>query len=209
AIFTVIARVTRRVPSEWIILFAVAANLTIHMSSYIPPAFDTGNSLVNRVLTYYVFFALGATRPDVWRAISDRANWKMLTLSVSLFIALYVFEYFGAGDSIRATIFLTQFVSIVAAVIICTKIQSTVFGREMASVGKKSLPIYLMHAYTLEVGGRLYLALGLDAPDIAIIVLTAASVVMSIIAYEVAMRLRLTFLFELPRNAKPALISTQ
>ena len=73
AIFTIIARLTRNIPIEWLILGAVCVNLTINMSTYVAPAFDTGLPIVNRVLTYYVFFLLGYARPGMWSSIANAA----------------------------------------------------------------------------------------------------------------------------------------
>jgi len=199
AIFTIIARLTRNIPIEWLILGAVCVNLTINMSTYVAPAFDTGLPIVNRVLTYYVFFLLGYARPGMWSSIANAATWPLALLATAAFFGLYVIDYVGLGREVRGTILFMQVLSLFSGVLICAMLQGTAFGRLFEFVGRHTLPVYLMHVYVLEACWRVAVKIApASFADPLMIAITALAVGLPIVAYHIAMKLGLNFLFEWP-----------
>ncbi len=145
AAYFVLAKALRGLPAP--LLLAVAAGIALSTSWL--PLYETNRVAV---LTHFGYFAFGAYYPHLLRRLAGTRLplLVLLTSYVALTIAL---EQAGARHSV--TILLLSLVGVPMGVAVAVRLSSTACSRPLAWLGRRTLPVYVLHLAVLAVVAHL------------------------------------------------------
>lgn len=206
AVWTALLATLRRVDPALVLVVLVVVSICSH---YVPVA--DNNDQYRNLMRYAVFFAIGVYG-SAW--LRERVASRHLPFALG---ALAV--YLGAGGimamgdpHVGAVLSVPRDA---AAAILLLLLMSVIcrarpVGRALAWIGRRTLPIYVLHGLLLELLSRVpNWGLVIDRPvirSLAPLLVTLAIAILSVAVYELVMRTPARVVFELPRPAKRALL---
>jgi len=148
AVYFALARLLSRFPRERVLLVAAAVSA---LSGMVPTEAWNRTS----VLFHFTFFALGALAPDLVRRVADRAVGLLPRLALvylALVVLLPLVHLPRTVDLLVASV-----VGVPLGIGLCVRLAHRPAAGRLAWIGRRTLPIYVLHAPLL--------ALALHLPD--------------------------------------------
>lgn len=147
AIWSTILTAIRHVPPAAVLIVLAALSI---VSFSVP---NDGAEQYPNMIRYFVFFAVGVYTSGKMREHIARAPWKTALVAVGVFIATSFISSFGPSE--RVDELLTVPRDIAGAVIVMVLAAALCLlpgvGRALAWVGRRTLPIYVIHAILLDL----------------------------------------------------------
>ncbi|MDO9590012.1 MAG: acyltransferase [Microcella sp.] len=189
-----------------VVLYAAAPAIGLAVASVIPsPVGDVVTDTMMRLCTFFLWYAIGCFAPGIVARVAESDAW-MLALATAAYAALTALQLTGAGPSGARSLALS--ITGIAVALIGSRLLGQWepvrrLGRYLAA---RTLAIYVVHPFALAIviwvtlrfsdGTGVPLVLGAEwwlTP-----VLTIALVALSCLAYDVAMRSPLRYVFVPP-----------
>lgn len=143
-LYFVIAKTLSRLPKAAVVASAGAVSV---VASSVMPA-----SLHASLLGNMVFFLLGAYFPDMLRRLSDASTPRRAVLLAGAYSAVVFSIYAARLEAVPCVAPVVAFVGICAGTIAVTQLSRVRwFGLPMSYIGKKTLPIYVMHVPLIAI----------------------------------------------------------
>ncbi|WP_225443782.1 acyltransferase family protein [Lolliginicoccus lacisalsi] len=195
AVFAVAAKAMSRLPL-WLQLGAAVA-LNIY-SQYQPVVSWSWNNLAE----YFIYFLLGLHARSLIISVSRRTALPWIAASIAAYAAMYYLLADAGSGTQGLTIILTTF-GLAAGVLVSAAVVGTPVGGILNTVGRTTLPVYLMLDMFIAMLGYVFIKLAiinelLVVQAVAPLALAAGTVAAALYAHKLLLALRLNWLFELP-----------
>lgn len=139
-VYLVLAKLLRRVPTA--LLLGAAGVLSIAVGSWLV---ETGNFAWDSTGSDFVFFVLGLRGRDVLvRAVERAAPWHAPVAVAGFVTAVVVLAETDTWGH-PVTVLPVSVLGVVAALTTADRIASTASGRVLMSLGRQTLPVFLLH----------------------------------------------------------------
>ncbi|WOF22327.1 acyltransferase family protein [Microbacterium betulae] len=208
AVWTALLTTLRRVDPALVLVVLAVVSVCSH---YVPVLDD--NDQYRNVLRYALFFAIGVYGSS-W--LRDRVGARHLplivgALAISLTTGLVILG--GGGDPHVEAVLSVPRDAASAVLLLCVTAvvcQARPVGAALAWVGRRTLPVYVLHGILLEALSYIpHWSLVIDRTvvrSLAPLLVTIAIAVVSIALHELVMRTPARVVFELPRPLRRALL---
>jgi peptidoglycan/LPS O-acetylase OafA/YrhL len=209
-VFFAVCRALHRVGPALLVasiaLYAAAPFVSQLVSNGFPsPVSEVVGDTVIRLLTYFVWYALGFFAPS-YVARAAESGWRMLAIALVAYLALVVLQLTGAGTT-GARGLAISITGTVVALIIARVLSGWPAARRLGRyLAQRTLAIYLVHHValatliwiTLGVTDGAGVPRGLGAEWWLTPLLTVTLIAVSCLTYDVAMRSPLRYAFVPP-----------
>jgi uncharacterized membrane protein YcfT len=168
-LYLCLGKATARVPA-WAVLAVAGATAVVAAMDLVPTG---GNDVWRSIAMYAFFFLCGARLRDVWTSLAARANIRlMLAGAVAVVASVAVFPLLP--DALRGVGRITlSLICVVAALLIAAMVARVrPLSAPLEYVGRRTLPIYVMH--TLLLAAIVPLVPVQAAPAAVVVVLLVA-----------------------------------
>ena len=145
AAYFVLAKALRGLPAP--LVLAVAAGVALSTSWL--PLYETNRVAV---LTHFGYFAFGAYYPHLLRRLAG-ARLPLLVLLASYVALTLALEAAGARHSV--TILVLSLIGVPMGVGVAVRLSGTACSRPLAWLGRRTLPVYVLHLAVLAVAAHL------------------------------------------------------
>lgn len=204
ALWTALLTSLRRM-NPWLVLGALAA-VSI-ASRYL--ALEDGDAQIRNVLRYAVFFAIGALGASRLRDAIGRGDRMFALGALWVLIATTGIVLISGNNDVEHVLSVPRdaAAAIVLLAVVASLCRAAWLGRALAWVGRRTLPVYVLHALLFDL--VLTLVPGWDAViDLPVlrglapllIALLAAAAIIGL--YELLRRTHMRFLFALPASVR-------
>lgn len=203
AVYFVLARLTVRVPTPWLLGVAAAVAAS---ASLLP--IEEANRV--SVIVHFVHFAVGVRCPELLRRLAEDRRPLTAPLTLAFVVGAVLLGWAGAPLSVEIT--LLSLVGVPCGIRLAAATRRTPrLAEGLAWVGRRTLPVYVLHVPLLavvhHVAPDLLPGAGTGALALAVawpLLVTAVVVAGCLLVRGIAVRLGLRALFELPRRPVPA-----
>lgn len=201
AVYFALARVLSRFPRERVLL---AAAVVSALSGLVP----TEDWNRTSVLFHFTFFAVGALAPDVVRRVADRAVGLLPRLAAGYLVLVVVLPLVPLPRTVDLLV--ASVVGVPLGIGLCVRLARGPAADRLAWLGRRTLPVYVLHAPLLALAlhlpeplqvdplGRGYLG-RLEAAAYPV-VLTVLAVVAALVLHAALQRAGASALFTLPQR---------
>jgi len=147
AIWSTILAAMRRVPPAAVLIVLAALSI----ASFSLPT--NGAEQYSNMIRYFVFFAVGVYAADRICNLIQRSPWVTALVAAGVFIATALASSFGPSERVDDVLTVPRDIAgamivMLLAVALC---RLPGVGRGLAWVGRRTLPIYVMHAIVLDL----------------------------------------------------------
>lgn len=199
AVYFVLARLTLRVPTPWLLGVAAAVAAS---ASLLP--IEEANRV--SVIVHFVHFAVGVRCPEVLRRLAEDRRPLTAPLTLAFVVGALLLGWAGAPLSLE--IVLLSLVGVPCGIRLAAATRRTPrLADGLARVGRRTLPVYVLHVPLLAVvhhlAPELLPAAGPGTLLLAVawpLLVTAVVVVGCLLVRGAAVRIGLRALFELPQR---------
>lgn len=201
ATFTAVMWLFRSIPPVLPVLLAAILSLTVGGTG-VDVEVGTGLVLIDRALGLFVFFSLGNAVASEALRFGGEAKVSWLASAGLVFAAFAAASKLEGVQSLGGTNLSVQLAGIAFLVLLCGLVAKTGRLTFLKTLGRSSLPIYVLHFYFLWVLQNLPRL----TPSAAAngVIATIAIVPACIFTHHVCQKLGLGFLFALPARLKPS-----
>lgn len=173
-LYTLVAKLAQRLPAG--VLLVPAAILSVLAAYDLVPTGD--NPVWRSIALYLLFFALGARGAGLWRALAERTRaWWAVPALIVVPAAFAAFSAVPSAATGAARVLLST-VCVAACIVLATVLARVpVLSAPFVAVGRRTLPIYVMHTLLLAAAAAVIPVGGAPAPVVAFGLCTAAILV--------------------------------
>ncbi|MCW4355884.1 acyltransferase family protein [Hoyosella sp. YIM 151337] len=196
AVFAVAAKLITKLPVAVQLGVAVALNI---YSQYFPVVSWSWNNLAE----YFVYFLLGLHLRTVIIRISNRNTLLWISASVALYAGIYYLLKEALPVGVPGLKVVLTTAGLVAGVLVASRLAGTWFGGLLNTVGKNTLPVYLMLDIVIAilVYGLIKVPIVAELPALQLAtpaLVVIATIMLALYLHKALVAMRLTWLFELP-----------
>lgn len=188
-----LAFILRRLPPGLHLVLAMALAATVESG-----AFRTDNFVLNNLAQYYVFFAMGG---ELARLLFERAEKVPLAAWAGAILAFPVLV--GAARvtgllDVPIVVLLADLAGLAAGIGMALFIARTPLRSAVATIGRNTLPIYVLHALIISITINAMLRFDLTPGYLPVALIAAICVVLPLGIHAICARRPLAWLFQSP-----------
>ncbi|WP_290474219.1 CapA family protein [Leifsonia sp. 71-9] len=204
ALYFLVTKALSRLPA-WIPIAAAGILSVVVAAGYVEVVSNRGSLLYN-----FTFFLLGLQLAPQLRRLLDRVRLSIALLLAAAYLAVFAAMRLTGTETVPGVWPLASVVGVTAGLAVAPSIaRMRLVGPGLAWLGRRSLPIYLIHMPLLALADFLLagwlsdsrVAVQLVAAAMLPVILTAVLIAGSLLLYRLLLRDGATWLFDLPRWA--------